>query len=126
MEQPRPREVHRCFAEDCEFNVPRRPGTGRAAVGAWWDLNATAFGPGHVRVKMLIESGETVVLEAVHEATHTGPLTVIGRPGEIPATGKTFVLPYVSLYTVRDGLIVSGRNYWDGLESLNQLGQTPA
>src|SRR6187551_94816 len=73
-----------CFAEDCEFNVPRRPGTGRAAVAAWWDFHATAFGPGHVRAVLLIESGETVVLEAVYEATHTGPLLAVGSRGEIP------------------------------------------
>src|SRR5689334_7156591 len=64
-----PRQVHpneghsfiACFAEDCEFNVPRRPGQGRDAVAAWWDFNATAWGPGYVRAEMLIESGETVV-----------------------------------------------------------------
>ena len=113
-----------CFAEDCEFNVPRRPGKGRAAVAAWWDINHTAFSSDRVQVEVLIESGETVALEAVFEATHTGPMPAIGSRGEIPATGKTFVLPYASLYTVRDGLIVSGRNYWDGFEMLDQLVQT--
>jgi ketosteroid isomerase-like protein len=53
-----------CFAEDCEFNVPRRPGKGRAAVAAWWDINHTAFSSGRVQAKVLIESGETVALEA--------------------------------------------------------------
>jgi hypothetical protein len=53
-----------CFTEDCEFNLP-----------TLWDLNATAFGAGHVRVKMAIESGETVVLEAVGVARpHGHPL----------------------------------------------------
>jgi ketosteroid isomerase-like protein len=32
------------------------------------------------------------------------------------------VLPFVAMYTVRDGLIVSSRSYWDGIESLDQLG----
>jgi ketosteroid isomerase-like protein len=113
-----------CFAEDCEFNVPRRPGTGRAAVAAWWDFNATAFGTGRVRVELLVESGETVAVEAVFEGTHTGPLPAVGSRREIPATGKTLVLPYAALYTVRDGLIVSGRAYWDGIEALDQLGQS--
>jgi steroid delta-isomerase-like uncharacterized protein len=113
-----------CFAEDCEFNVPRRPGKGRAAVAAWWDFHATAFGPGHVRAVLLIESGETVVLEAVYEATHTGPLLAVGSRGEIPATNKSIAFPYVTIYTVRDGLIASSRGYWDGFEMLDQLGQT--
>jgi steroid delta-isomerase-like uncharacterized protein len=111
-----------CFAEDCEYNVPRRPGKGRDAVGAWWDFNAAAFGRGHQRVEVLVESGENVAVEIVFEATHTGPLAAVGTRREIPATGKPFVLPLVAMYTVRDGLIVSCRNYWDGIEALDQLG----
>ena len=94
-------------------------------MAEWWDFNATAFGTGRIRVEMLIESGDAVALEAVFEGTHTGPLTAIGSRREIPATGKTLVLPYAALYAVRDGLIVSGRAYWDGIEALDQLGQTP-
>src|SRR5690348_11901747 len=100
-----------CFAEDCEFNVPRRPGKGRAAVAAWWDFNATAFGERHIRIKALVESGETVAVEAVAENKHTGTMAAIGSRREIPATGKTFVLPFVTMYTVRDGRIVSSRSY---------------
>jgi steroid delta-isomerase-like uncharacterized protein len=111
-----------CFAEDCEYNVPRRPGKGRAAVAGWFDHNAIAFGPGRVRVEVLFESGENVALEAIYEATHTGPLAAVGTRREIPATGKPYVLPFVAVYTVRDGLIVSSRSYWDGIESLDQLG----
>src|SRR4051794_40039068 len=75
--------------------------------------------------ELLIESGETIAMEAVNEATHSGPLAAVGTRGEIPATGKPYVLPFVGMYTVRDGLIVSGRAYLDRLESLDQLGQTP-
>jgi steroid delta-isomerase-like uncharacterized protein len=111
-----------CFAEDCEYNVPQRPGKGRAAVAAFWDFNAAAFSDGHTRLEVLVESDETVVMEAVFEATHTGPLATVGTRREIPATGKPFVLPHVNVYTVRDGLIVSSRSYWDGIEALDQLG----
>ena len=110
-----------CFAEDCEYNVPRRPGKGRTAVAAHWDFNTAAFSDGRTRIEVLVESGETVAMEAVFEATHTGPMAAIGTRREIPATGKPFVLPLVAMYTVRDGLIVSGRAYWDGIESLDQL-----
>jgi steroid delta-isomerase-like uncharacterized protein len=111
-----------CFAEDCEYNVPRRPGKGRAAVAAWWDFNFAAFGDGHIRVEMLIESGATVVVEAVFEAKHTGPLAALGTRREIPATGRPFMLPLVTIYTVAEGVIVSSRGYWDGIEALDQLG----
>jgi steroid delta-isomerase-like uncharacterized protein len=111
-----------CFAEDCDYNVPRRPGKGRAAVAAFWDFNAAAFGERHVRIEVLVESGETVVMEGVAENKHTGPMAAIGSRREIAPTGKTFVLPHVNMYTVRDGLIVSNRSYWDGMEALDQLG----
>jgi steroid delta-isomerase-like uncharacterized protein len=111
-----------CFAEDCEYNVPRRPGKGRDAVAAWWDFNAAAFGERHVRIVELVESGETVAVEAVAENKHTGSLAAVGTRREIPATGKPFVLPHVNMYTVRDGLIVGIRSYWDGIEALDQLG----
>src|SRR6185436_19945383 len=114
-----------CFAEDCEYNVPRLPGKGRAAVAAWWDFNAAAFGERHVRIEVLVESGETVAVEAVAENKHTGPLPAVGTRREIPATGKPFALPLVNMYTVRDGLIVSNRSYWDGIEVLEQLGISP-
>jgi len=114
-----------CFAEECEYNVPQRPGKGRAAVAAFWDFNAAAFSDGYTRLKVLVESGENVAMEAVFEATHTGPLGAVGTRPEIPPTGKPFVLPHVNMCTVRDGLIVSCRSYWDGVEALNQLGQPP-
>jgi hypothetical protein len=37
---------------------------------------------------LLIESGETVAVEAVYEGTHTGPLPAVGSRREIPATGR--------------------------------------
>jgi ketosteroid isomerase-like protein len=77
-----------CFAEDCEYNVPRRPGMGRDAVAAWWDFNAAAFGERHLRVEALIESGDTVVLEAVAENKHTGPLPALGTRA-CPADHRT-------------------------------------
>ena len=91
-------------------------------MAAFWDFNAAAFSDGHTRLEVLVESGETVVMEAVFEATHTGPLAAFGTRLEIPPTGKPFVLPHVNMCTVRDGLIVSCRSYWDGTEVLNQLG----
>jgi steroid delta-isomerase-like uncharacterized protein len=110
-----------CFAEDCEFTVPRRPGKGRDAVAAWWDVTAGAFDVGHVRVERFVESDDVIVLEAVYEATHIGPLSAVGSRGEVPATGNAIAFPYMAVYIVRDGLIISSRSYWDGFEMLDQL-----
>ena len=111
-----------CFAEDCEFIVPGSPGKGRASVAAYWDFNHTAFPDGHIRIEVLAESGETAMIEAVFEATHSGTLGAVGTRREIPASGKRFLLHHVNIYVVRDGLIVEHRCYWDRIEALDQLG----
>jgi hypothetical protein len=74
-------------------------------VAAFWDFNAAAFGERHVQIDLLVESGETVVMEGVAENKHTGPMAAIGGRRKITATGKTLVLPHVNMYTVRDRLI---------------------
>lgn len=45
--------------------------------------------------------------------------------GDIPPTGSTVALPYVSIVTWRDGLIVEQRMSYDRLDLLRQLGLVP-
>ena len=63
-----------CFTEDCEFNVPRRP----ARAGPRWPRGGTftpqRSDPAMSESTRSSKSGQTVVLEAVYEATHIGPL----------------------------------------------------
>ncbi|SRR5258708_3218861 len=45
--------------------------------------------------------------------------------GKVTATGKAFVFSYIMVTRVRDGLIVSTRDYFNPLESAAALGRTP-
>ncbi len=52
--------------------------------------------------------------------TSTRPTTL--QDGSIlPPTGKKAVLPYVAIYEVKDGLLISDRIYWDRMTSSRGL-----
>ena len=70
------------------------------------------------------EDGDTVLVEGVYTGTQTGDL--VGPGGTIPATGRSFRLPYLDIFQARDGKFVSHRIYWDNLALLTQLGVVPA
>jgi ketosteroid isomerase-like protein len=66
-----------------------------------------------------------VVAEWVWRATNTGP---ISRPDgtEIPTTEKTLELPGISVLSVRDGKVISHRDYFDNASIMSQLGLIPS
>jgi predicted ester cyclase len=68
--------------------------------------------------------GDTVFVEGVWSATHTGTLAT--PEGDVPATGRRVTVPFALAVTVRDGRIASVRNYHDRLAFLAQLGLTDA
>jgi ketosteroid isomerase-like protein len=43
----------------------------------------------------------------------------------IPASGRSFSLPYVDIFRAQDGKFVSHRIYWDNAMLLAQLGVLP-
>jgi ketosteroid isomerase-like protein len=43
----------------------------------------------------------------------------------VPATRKSVRAPFVTMFTVRDGKIVSHRGYWDMAGFIAQLGLMP-
>ena len=73
---------------------------------------------------LVIEQGDTTVVEYVWRATHTGVFT--GVDGTVvPATGKTQELPCVSIIQVKDGKIANMRDYFDVMTTVSQLGLLP-
>jgi steroid delta-isomerase-like uncharacterized protein len=85
---------------------------------------ATAAPDNHLEARHTWEDGDTVIVEGVYTGTHTGPLA--GPGGVIPATGRSFSLPYVDIFQAVDGKFVSHRIYWDNATFLAQLGLMPA
>jgi steroid delta-isomerase-like uncharacterized protein len=81
------------------------------------------FGDAQIEVLNVMAAGDWAIAEAVGRGTHTGPMQT--PMGEVPPTGKKMELPFCSLVRVRDGKIVEGRDYYDGMAVASQLGLMP-
>lgn len=88
----------------------------RAYSTEWVD----AFSDGKVTDSRIYDAGDTVVTEFVGRGRNDGPL------GGMPATGRSVSLPYVEIYHFdTDGMITSGRAFYDTMGLLVQLGLAP-
>ena len=63
-------------------------------------------------------SGSTIARGA-----HTGPLET--PAGEVPPTGRRIEIEFSVVARARDGLLVDGREYYDSMTLLTQLGLMP-
>ncbi|MFQ5890923.1 MAG: ester cyclase [Gemmatimonadota bacterium] len=70
-------------------------------------------------VTQAIVAGEWIAWEWTMTATHTGDFP------DLPATGRRFTLRGVSISRVRDGKILSQRDYYDQATFLRQVGAFP-
>jgi len=84
-----------------------------------------AKSPNSIRLQALrsFEDGDTIIVEGVYSGTQSGDLA--GPGGTIPASGRTFSLPYVDFIQARGGKIISHRMYWDNATFMAQLGAMP-
>jgi steroid delta-isomerase-like uncharacterized protein len=112
------------FAADCETVSPYGTLTGIAAIRQMGEAFSAAAPDNRIEALRTWEDGDTVIVEGVYTGTHTGPLA--GPGGVIPATGRSFTLPYVDIFRAQDGKLVSHRVYWDNAMFLAQLGVLPA
>ena len=112
------------FAEDCENTSPYGTLKGIDAFRQMGEAFRAAAPDNRLEALHTWEAGDTVIVEGVYTGTHTGPLA--GPGGVIPATGRSFSLPYVDIFQARDGKFVSHRIYWDNATFLAQLGIMPA
>lgn len=74
-----------------------------------------------VRVTLLVQEGEVVVEEGVAGGTNTGPIPLPDGT-RAPASGNEISFPFAAVHTIRGGLIVSSRFYWDAADVYRQLG----
>jgi steroid delta-isomerase-like uncharacterized protein len=81
------------------------------------------FADAHVELLNVVASGDWAVAEAVGRGTHSAPMQT--PMGEVPATGKHLELHFCSLIKVQDGKITEGRDYYDVMTVMNQLGLMP-
>lgn len=107
-------------ADAADYRTPMGSLPNKEAIHAYLDTFDVAFPDAHFDLEKVLESGTTVAVEGVYRGTHTGPL---GLPdgSALPPTGRKVRAPFVTMFKVADGRIVSHRPYWDLAGFMAQL-----
>jgi ketosteroid isomerase-like protein len=117
-------DVAEVFTADVVTHVPGVGAlTGIEPFVAYGQGFHRAFPDGRIHGDRYVESGDLVVVEGRFTGTNTGPLDT--PAGQVPATGRTLILPFADLFRVADGKIAEHRVYFDSLGMLAQLGLMP-
>jgi len=119
-----PAGVGRIYSPDQITLLPGLPPVeGRAAKEEMLAGYFRAFPDLRMEIPLVICSGEYVVCEGTMSGTNTGPLE--SPEGEMPATGRSVILPLVFILKVGpDGLVQRDHTYFDEASFLKQLGLT--
>lgn len=110
------------IADDCIFiDVPRNE-IQRGPEGYRQDYKRwrASFPDGTVEITKIIAEGNWVVVEYTNSGTNTGPLK--SAIGEFPPTNRKVEVKYCSVMQIKDGKVISGRDYYDASTILRQLG----
>ena len=112
------------LAANVQFTSPGSDFDRAADVRHYLETFVNAFPDAKFNVSRALESGSTVALEGVYGGTHTGPMRTPDG-AEIPATGREAQAPFVTVFEVEDGQIISHASYWDQLTFIGQLSLLP-
>ncbi len=114
------------MSQDFMFTIPTHPDPyyGPDGFKNLVTMLHGAFPDVHLKVEHLLVDGDTVVGHWTGSGTHTGgPLHTV--KGDIPASGKGFVIDGVSWLKIIDGKIVESLANEDTLSLLKQIGVIP-
>jgi steroid delta-isomerase-like uncharacterized protein len=78
-----------------------------------------AFPDQRVTIQTLIAEGDRVAGLATYSGTQTGPM------GDLPATGRSAELTFLTIFRIEDGRIAELWVEWDNVAMLSQLGLFP-
>jgi steroid delta-isomerase-like uncharacterized protein len=127
MNQAKLDVIDELMSPDFLFTIPTHPEPYRGPDGfkELVTMLHGAFPDVHLKVEHLLVDGDTVVGHWIGSGTHTGgPLHTV--KGDIPASGKHFVIDGVSWLKIVDGKIVESLANEDTLSLLQQIGVIPA
>ncbi|MEO0769465.1 MAG: ester cyclase [Cyanobacteria bacterium J06649_4] len=119
--------IDELMSDDFMFTIPTHPDPYYGPDGFKDLVNMLhgAFPDVHLEVKHLLVDGDTVVGHWIGSGTHIGgPLHTV--KGDIPASGKGFVIDGVSWLKIVDGKIVESLANEDTLGLMQQIGVIPA
>ena len=111
------------FSADAEVIAPGAELRGREQVLGWLGAYWEAFPDATLEIVRSVESGSRVAAEGRLTGTHTGPLR--SPDGEVPPTGRSVELRWMSMYEVAGAELVSEHLYFDSGEFMAQLGLAP-
>ena len=107
---------------DVHFKMPGFDNRGREALMGMLGAYREAFPDLKHNELSYIESGDSIAVELVAEATHTGPMHT--PQGTVPATGKRVRWESCDIIRVKNGKIVSWHVYHDPSSFYAALGLT--
>lgn len=108
------------IANDADFRIPMGPIPDRASIRTFLTGFDAAFPEASYRIDTLLESTASVAAEGIYAGTHNGPLPLPDGSSLAP-TGREVSLPFVTMFRIVRGSIVSHRPYWDMRDFLGQL-----
>jgi steroid delta-isomerase-like uncharacterized protein len=108
------------IAENADFRTPMGPLPDREAARSFLAGFDAAFPEASYRIDTLLESTASVAAEGIYAGTHNGPLP-LPDGSVMAATGREVSVPFVTMFRVVRGAIVSHRPYWDVTDFLSQL-----
>jgi steroid delta-isomerase-like uncharacterized protein len=109
------------IAADADFQTPAGRAPMPDGVRAVLNGYVVAFPGNRFEVTRTFGSGDEVAVEGHWVGKHSGPLR-LPDGSELPATGKTVRVPYVTLFGLKGNQITSHHAYWDMASFLGQLG----
>jgi len=119
--------IDELMSPDFVFSIPTHPEVYRGPDGFKGLVNMLhgAFPDVHLAVIDILAQGETIVGHWIGSGTHTGGL-LHTTMGDIPPTGKGFVIDGMTWLRIVNGKIVESRGNEDSLGLLQQIGALPS
>lgn len=121
MEKKSAADFTSLMSDTSEWNDNTQPvaSKGPADAKKFFDMHLKAFPDAKMNVKNSWGFGDFVVSEVTMNGTNTGPL--FGKP----ATKKTVSMDSADLVQMKDGKIVKGWSFGNGMQVAQQLGMLP-